>query len=90
MYVKIGKYGQQAQYQHGQIAGSVNLELLPTQSNPIHVEIRVEESKVLGMWPEPMLFFSINSQPEKMYAVSTILKALDIMDQNQIKNLNND
>lgn len=86
MYVKIGKYGQSAQNQHGNIAGSVNIELLPTQSNPQHVELRIEESKVLGMWPEPMLIVSINSQPERMYAVSTILKALDIMDQNQISN----
>lgn len=84
MYVKIGKYGQPAQNQHGNIAGSVNIELLPTQANPQHVELRIEESKTLGAWPEPMLFVSINSQPEKMYAVSTILKALDIMAQNQI------
>ena len=84
MYVKIGKYGQQAQNQHGQIAGSVNVELLPTTSNPQHVELRIEESKILGAWPEPMLIISINQQPERMYAVSTILRALDIMDQNQL------
>jgi hypothetical protein len=84
MYVKIGKYGQPAQNQHGQIAGSVNVEMLPSTNNPQHVELRIEESKILGAWPEPMLIISINQQTERMYAVSTILKALDIMDQNEL------
>jgi len=83
MYVKTGKYGQIAQDQQGAIVGSVNIELLPQGELKEHVELTIEESKVMGKWPEPMLRVSVNNQAPRLYGIHTILKALDIFDQNQ-------